>query len=84
MSAILHQLIRVSCPAQIITDRSEVARVYRSYWKVQPLRMAIVAGDIRCVFVVETQTLPACYDSCRNGELDGEPVSVGKAVEERA
>jgi hypothetical protein len=30
--------------AQIITDRSEVARVYRSYWKVHPLRMTIVIG----------------------------------------
>jgi len=30
--------------AQIITDRSEVARVYRCYWKVHPLRMAIIIG----------------------------------------
>jgi hypothetical protein len=30
--------------AQIITDRSEVARVYRAYWKVHPLRMAILIG----------------------------------------
>ncbi len=34
----------VSGTAQIITDRREVARVYRSYWKVHPLRMAIVIG----------------------------------------
>jgi hypothetical protein len=32
--------------AQIITDRSEVARVYRKYWKVHPLRMTIVIGLI--------------------------------------
>lgn len=30
--------------AQIITDRSEVARVYRSYWKSHPVRMAILIG----------------------------------------
>jgi len=30
--------------ARIITDRSEVARVYRGYWKTHPLRMAIVIG----------------------------------------
>jgi hypothetical protein len=34
----------ISGTAQIITDRNEVARVYRSYWKVHPLRMAIVIG----------------------------------------
>ena len=34
----------ISGTAQIITDRSELARVYRSYWKVHPLRMAIVIG----------------------------------------
>ena len=34
----------ISGTAQIITDRSEVARVYRSYWKSHPLRMAIVIG----------------------------------------
>ena len=34
----------ISGTAEIITDRSEVARVYRSYWKVHPLRMAIVIG----------------------------------------
>jgi hypothetical protein len=34
----------ISGTAQIITDRSEVARVYRSYWKVHPLPMAIVIG----------------------------------------
>jgi hypothetical protein len=34
----------ISGTAQVITDRSEVARVYRSYWKVHPLRMAIFIG----------------------------------------
>jgi len=34
----------ISGTAQIITDRREVARVYRSYRKVHPLRMAIVIG----------------------------------------
>jgi uncharacterized protein len=34
----------ISGTAQIITDRSEVARVYRGYWKSHPLRMAIVLG----------------------------------------
>ena len=34
----------ISGAAQIITDRSEVARVYRSYWKVHPVRMAILIG----------------------------------------
>jgi hypothetical protein len=34
----------ISGTAQIITDRSEVARVYRCYWKVHPLRMAIMIG----------------------------------------
>ena len=34
----------ISGTAQIITDRRDVARVYRSYWKVHPLRMAIVIG----------------------------------------
>ncbi len=34
----------ISGTAQIITDRSEVMRVYRSYWKVHPLRMAIIIG----------------------------------------
>ena len=34
----------ISGTAQIITDRSELARVYRSYWKVHPLPMAIVIG----------------------------------------
>jgi uncharacterized protein len=34
----------ISGTAQIITDRSEVARVYRSYWKVHPLWMAIAIG----------------------------------------
>lgn len=30
--------------AQIIADRGEVARVYRAYWKVHPLPMAILIG----------------------------------------
>lgn len=34
----------ISGTAQIITDRSDVTRVYRSYWKVHPLRMAILVG----------------------------------------
>jgi pyridoxamine 5'-phosphate oxidase-like protein len=34
----------ISGTARIITDRSEVARVYRGYWKTHPLRMAIVIG----------------------------------------
>lgn len=34
----------ISGTAQIITARSELARVYRCYWKVHPLRMAIVIG----------------------------------------
>jgi len=34
----------ISGTAQIITDRGEVARVYRSYWKSHPLRMALVIG----------------------------------------
>ena len=34
----------ISGTAEIITDRSEVARVYRSYWKVHPFRMAIMIG----------------------------------------
>jgi len=34
----------ISGTAQIISDRSELARVYRSYWKVHPLRMAILIG----------------------------------------
>ncbi|SRR6266478_4828105 len=34
----------ISGTARIITDRSDVARVYRSYWKIRPLRMAIVIG----------------------------------------
>lgn len=34
----------ISGTAQVITDRSELARVYRSYWKVHPLRMAILIG----------------------------------------
>jgi hypothetical protein len=34
----------ISGTAKIITDRSEVARVYRGYWKTHPLRMAIVIG----------------------------------------
>ena len=34
----------ISGTAQIFADRSEVVRVYRSYWKVHPLRMAILIG----------------------------------------
>lgn len=34
----------ISGTAQVITDRREVARVYGSYWKVHPLRMAILIG----------------------------------------
>ena len=34
----------ISGTAQIITDRSEVARVYRSYWKVHPVMMAMAIG----------------------------------------
>jgi Pyridoxamine 5'-phosphate oxidase len=34
----------ISGTAQIVSDRSEVARVYRNYWKVHPVRMAIVIG----------------------------------------
>lgn len=34
----------ISGTAKIITDRSEVARVYRKYWKAQPIRMAILVG----------------------------------------
>lgn len=30
--------------AQIITDKSEVARVYRAYWKSHPVRMTILIG----------------------------------------
>jgi uncharacterized protein len=34
----------ISGTARIIKDRSEVARVYRNYWKTHPLRMAILIG----------------------------------------
>ena len=34
----------ISGTAQIITDRSEVARVYRKYWKAHPVRMVMVIG----------------------------------------
>ena len=34
----------ISGTAQIITDHNEVKRVYRSYWKVHPVRMAIIIG----------------------------------------
>lgn len=34
----------ISGTAHVITDKSEVARVYRSYWKIHPVRMAIVIG----------------------------------------
>jgi hypothetical protein len=36
----------ISGTAKIITDRSEVSRVYRKYWKAQPIRMAIVIGFV--------------------------------------
>ena len=36
----------ISGTAQIITDRTEVGRVYRKYWKAHPLRMAIIIGLI--------------------------------------
>ena len=32
----------ISGTAHVITDRSEVARVYRRYWKVHPIRMVIL------------------------------------------
>ena len=34
----------ISGTAEIITDRGELARVYRAYWKSHPLRMTIVIG----------------------------------------
>jgi hypothetical protein len=34
----------ISGTAQIITDRGDVARVYRSYWKVHPVRVAAIIG----------------------------------------
>ena len=34
----------ISGTAQIVTDRSELARVYRAYWKSHPVRMTIVIG----------------------------------------
>jgi len=34
----------ISGTASIISERSEVVRVYRKYWKVHPLRMAILIG----------------------------------------
>ena len=36
----------ISGTARIIRDRSDVARVYRQYWKVHPFRMAILIGLI--------------------------------------
>jgi uncharacterized protein len=30
--------------AEIITDRSELWRVYRAYWKTHPIRMALLIG----------------------------------------
>jgi hypothetical protein len=30
--------------AEVITDRGELMRVYRSYWKSHPLRMALMVG----------------------------------------
>ena len=34
----------ISGTANVITDRSEVARVYRKYWMAHPVRMAILIG----------------------------------------
>lgn len=34
----------ISGTAQIVADRSEVARVYRSYWKIHPLMMVLGIG----------------------------------------
>jgi len=34
----------ISGTAEIITDRVDVARAYRGYWRTHPLRMAIVVG----------------------------------------
>ena len=34
----------ISGTAQVISERNEVARVYRSCWKVHPLRMALLIG----------------------------------------
>lgn len=34
----------VAGTAQVITARDELMRVYRSYWKTHPLRMAIMIG----------------------------------------
>jgi hypothetical protein len=34
----------ISGTAKIITDRSEVVRVYRKYWKAHPVRMALGTG----------------------------------------
>ncbi|HET6180829.1 MAG TPA: pyridoxamine 5'-phosphate oxidase family protein [Candidatus Sulfotelmatobacter sp.] len=34
----------ISGRAQVVTDRREVARVYRMYWKAHPLRMALLIG----------------------------------------
>jgi len=34
----------ISGTAQVITSRDDQARVYRSYWKVHPLRMALMIG----------------------------------------
>ena len=36
----------ISGTAKVITDRSEVSRVYRKYWKAHPVRMANVIGLI--------------------------------------
>ena len=30
--------------AHVVTEKSEIERVYRSYWKIHPVRMAIMIG----------------------------------------
>jgi uncharacterized protein len=30
--------------AQVVSERSEISRVYKSYWKIHPLRMALLIG----------------------------------------
>lgn len=34
----------ISGTAKIITERNEVSRVYRKYWRAHPIRMAILVG----------------------------------------
>lgn len=45
----------ISGTANIITDRSEIARVYRSYWKTHPVGMAIVIGLVIWVEMLRNQ-----------------------------